>query len=128
MCIGNWRVLPILIDWPSPIVSLKQGCTIHLHDVTLTLGDFLNAGTAVVENYRYPVRHSPIRRFFTVEYGQREDSADFIATKDLTTVGPATILRFFSLPSGFSVSLPSSTATRKTDDSSLSIFFQRGQG
>jgi hypothetical protein len=49
----------------------EAGCTVHFHDVTLTeLGDFFNAGTAVVQDYRYPVRHCPIRCFFTVEDGQ----------------------------------------------------------
>jgi hypothetical protein len=75
----------------------EAGCTVHFHDVTLTeLGDFFNAGTAVVQNYRYPVRHCPIRRFFTVEYGQGEDAADFIATERADDCRASDDLRFFS--------------------------------
>ena len=59
----------------------EAGGTVHFHDVTFTeLGDFFNAGTTVVQDYRYPVRHCPVRCIFTVEDGQGEDAADFIAT------------------------------------------------
>jgi hypothetical protein len=61
-----------------------------------------------------------------VEDGQGEDAADFIATVRADDCRASDAL-LFSFASGFSVSLPSSTATRKTDDSSLR-YFRRGQG